>query len=176
MGTPNVKAASVVWWPTDEMTWPIDEATKAKLLQFFWELSWNQDDNWRGIQGVCDYIKKHGASCIPEAAANIRDISQKDLELQVTQKFKDIVTALKSTKLFDGRGIAQNVAPIIMEMVTEGDNGGVVGPDAEAGVAVAIAVVVKEGPSASMKQSRAKGVSCVHDFQLYVRLMWVSEM
>ena len=155
------------------MTWPIDEATKAKLLRFRWELSWNQDDNWRGIQGVCDYIKKHGASRVPEAAANIRDISQKDLELQVTQKFKDIVAALKSAKLFDGRGIAQNVAPIVAETVTEGDNGGVVGLDAEAGVAVAVAVVAKEGPSASMKQSRAKGVSCVHDFQLYARLMWV---
>ena len=102
---------------------------------------------------MCDYIKKHGASHVPEAAANIRDISQKDLELQVMQKFKDIVTALKSAKLFDGRGIAQNVAPIVAETVTEGDNGGVVGLDAEAGVAVAIAVVAKEGPSASMKQS-----------------------
>lgn len=164
MGTPNVKAASVAWWPADETAWPIDEATKAKLLRFRWELSWNQDDNWRGIQAVSDYIKKHGASRVPEAAANIRDISQKDLELRVTQKFKDIVTALKSAKLFDGRGVAQKVAPIVTETVTEGDNGGVAGPDTDAGVAVAIAVVAKEGPSASMKQSRAKGVSCVYDF------------
>ena len=102
---------------------------------------------------MCDYIKKHGASHVPEAAENICDISQKDLELQVTQMFKDIVTVLKSVKLFNSRGIAQNVTPIVAEMVTKGDNGGVVGLDAEAGVAVAIAVVAKEGPSASMKQS-----------------------
>ena len=84
---------------------------------------------------------------------NIYNISQKDLELCITQKFKDIVTTLKSAKLFDGHGVAQIVTQAVMETVTEGDNG-VDGVGTAAGDAVVVAAnVKKEGPSAFMKQS-----------------------
>ena len=132
----------------------MDAATNTKLLRLRWELAWNHEDNWKGIQTISDYIKKHGASHVPEAAANIHDISQKDLELRVIQKFKDIVSALKNTKLFDGHGsIPQRV-----ETVTEGDVEGVTGGNAVIGGA-AVVVKPKEGLSKAQIQSRAKGVS-----------------
>ena len=70
------------------------------------------------------------------------------------QKFKDIVSALKNAKLFDGRGsIPQRV-----ETVTEGDGEGVAGGNAVIGGA-AVVVKPKEGLSKAQIQSQAKGVS-----------------
>lgn len=80
------------------------------------------------------------------------------------QKFKDIVSALKNTKLFDGHGsIPQRV-----ETVTEGDGEGVAGGNAVIGGA-AVVVKPKEGLSKVQIQSQAKGVSNLCSLEDVVR-------
>ena len=79
-------------------------------LIFCWELAWNYEGNSKGVQTISDYIKKNGASWVFEAAANTCDISQNDLKLCVTQKFKDIISTLKNVRSFDShRSIIQRV-------------------------------------------------------------------
>ena len=88
------------WWPENESEWPTDSSTNARLLRFRWNESWNHADNWKSIKNISTYVKTHGAARLPEAAQAVREISEKDLEERVTQKFKDIVKALKDAKQF----------------------------------------------------------------------------
>jgi hypothetical protein len=104
MGIPNTQPKSLTWWPKDESAWPLDPSMQEKLFRFQWNENWRHKDNWDGINRVKAFVKAQGATCLPEAAQAIREISDKDLEDRVVLKFKDTVKALKEAKLYTLEG------------------------------------------------------------------------
>lgn len=149
MGTPNVQPKSVAWWPDDDSDWPVDSSTNTRLLRFRWNEPWNHGDNWESIKKVGAYVKAQGAVRLPEAAQAVREISEKDLEERVTQKFKDIVKALKDAKLFK-----------------KPTTGGLVSVPATGEDVVEVTVTTKPAFSKTQAQSWSSGVSSFPSIRL----------
>jgi hypothetical protein len=143
MGSPNLAAANIPFWPTSNSPedWPLTSNKKHKLTRFRFDRPASDPDNVASLERIIEFITNNGAKFHTAAAPALRHISEKDLRDRVHLKFRDLQKVLRAAGRLPKRGEA--FAKL------QGEEGG----KAEGGEE-RLPVLTK-----SQRQSRAKGVS-----------------
>ncbi|KAG1775225.1 hypothetical protein EV702DRAFT_1236239 [Suillus placidus] len=90
MGVGKLTADTLPAYPKDGATWPVDEATKERLLRFRWAETHQHTDNHASITWIFQYIRKNGVSICPASGPALRNISDEDLHDRVVKKYQDL--------------------------------------------------------------------------------------
>ncbi|KAG1804407.1 uncharacterized protein BJ212DRAFT_1486690 [Suillus subaureus] len=77
MGVRKLTADTLPAYPKDGATWPVDEATKERLLRFC-------------ITRIFQYIHKNSISVCPSSGPALRDISDEDLHDRIVKKYQGL--------------------------------------------------------------------------------------
>jgi hypothetical protein len=147
LGVGKLTADHLPAWPDEDSPWPTDPADSTRrLLRFKWDFPYENEDNWKGIRCVSDFIKKKGVSLLAGAAGPLRVISDDDLQNCVVRKFKDMQKSLRDAARKKTAAVPVHI---------DGD-GTLDGESNGTGITRPVATVVKL--SKAKKQSRQIGV------------------
>lgn len=147
-------------YPSDDDNWPLDPATKERLMRFRWAESHQHTDNHANVLRIIAYMRQHGATVCAGSGPALRDISDEDLRARVVKKYQDLQKNLRKA----GKLSRNLMAPLTAASDTV--ESAPPGPEAEAVIVTVI--------SRSKLQSRARGVSHL-DCQMLIKLKlaWV---
>ncbi|KAG1719599.1 hypothetical protein EDB19DRAFT_1836567 [Suillus lakei] len=97
MGVGKLTADTLPAYPKDGATWPVDEATKERLLRFRWAETHQHVNNHASITRIFQYIRKNGVSICPASGPALRNISDEDLHDRVVKKYQDLQQNIRRT-------------------------------------------------------------------------------
>ncbi|KAF8803060.1 hypothetical protein BYT27DRAFT_7110741, partial [Phlegmacium glaucopus] len=158
MGCPNKLTGEVIpAYPAEQDIWPVITRAGADVqaMRFHWDKTYTHENNWKNLQWIMKGIRKNGSQYSPAAALAIAEISHEDLQTRVVWKFNELVKTTKNWKKLQQAALAPVVVVVSSSPEAEG-----IGAGDDGGMRQTTSIVGPKEPSAGVKHSRAKGVSC----------------